>query len=74
MAWTDISLPDAIKTVTNNPAKAIGVEKRKGFLNVGCDAYLVVLYKEGFVKIVYKLGKPIKTSDENQPSKLMAAL
>lgn len=74
MAWTNISLPEAIKTVTNNPAKSIGVEKRKGFLNVDCDADLVVLDKKGFVKNVYKLGKPIKTSDENQPSKLMAAL
>ena len=74
MAWTNISLPEAVKTVTNNPAKSIGLEKKKGFLNVDCDADLVVLDKKGFVKNVYKLGKRVKTSDENQPSKLMAAL
>ncbi|CUM53410.1 uncharacterized protein AC631_00513 [Debaryomyces fabryi] len=73
-AWTNISLAEAIKTVTNNPAKSIGVQQKKGFLNVGCDADLVVLDKNGFVKNVYKLGKPIKSSDENQPPKLMAAL
>lgn len=73
-AWANISLAEAIKTVTNNPAKSIGVEKKKGFLNVGCDADLVVVDKNGFVKNVYKLGKPIKSSDENQPPKLMAAL
>lgn len=74
MAWTNISLPEAIKTVTNNPAKAIGVEKKKGFLNVGCDADLVVLDKKGFVKNVYKLGRPVEISDTTHPPKLMAAL
>lgn len=74
MEWSDISLPEAVKTVTNNPAISIGVHNKKGFLNTGCDADLVVLDNKGFLKSVYKLGKHIRAVDENQPPKLMATL
>ncbi|EDK36380.2 hypothetical protein PGUG_00478 [Meyerozyma guilliermondii ATCC 6260] len=74
MAWANIPLAQAVKTVTNNPATSIGVQHEKGFLNKGCDADLVVLDHQGFLKAVYKLGHLIRPVDENQPSKLMAAL
>jgi N-acetylglucosamine-6-phosphate deacetylase len=41
--WLDISLPDAIKMVSTNPAKVIGVDNCKGKLQVGYDADLVIL-------------------------------
>lgn len=72
--WANIPLAEAVKTVTNNAALSIGFEHQKGFLNPGCDADLVVLNKEGFVKSVYKLGHMVRAIDENQPGSLMAAL
>ncbi|CAI5757500.1 unnamed protein product [Candida verbasci] len=63
MEWSKISLPQAIKTVTNNPAVSIGLQNERGFLNVGCDADFVVLDKHGYVKKIYKLGNEFKSSD-----------
>lgn len=66
MKWANIGLPEAVKAATNNAALSIGVENEKGFLNVGCDADLVVLNKEGYVTKVYKLGIEIASSDIQQ--------
>lgn len=41
--WTGMPLADAIRTVTANPARAIGLESRKGSIEVGKDADLVIL-------------------------------
>lgn len=43
MNWLDISLPEAIRMVSANPAKVIGADNRKGKLQVGYDADLVIL-------------------------------
>ena len=75
--WSHISLPQAIKTVTNNAAMSIGVQSERGFLNIGCDADFVVLDKQGYVQKVYKLGKEHKSSDvvvEKSNEKLNAML
>lgn len=74
MKWGNVPLAQAVKTVTNNAAVSIGWEHTKGFLNPGCDADLVVLNKNGFVKQVYKLGQSFKPVDEDQPGRLVAAL
>ncbi|KAK6200535.1 uncharacterized protein RJT21DRAFT_44575 [Scheffersomyces amazonensis] len=75
MKWSEISLPEAVKTCTNNAAVSIGVQNERGFLNVGCDADFVVLNKEGYVQKIFKLGQEVQSSDiivEN--SKLLASL
>jgi N-acetylglucosamine-6-phosphate deacetylase len=41
--FTNASLDVAIKTVTENPAKLLGIENRKGSIAVGKDADLVIL-------------------------------
>lgn len=74
MHWANIPLAQVVKTATNNPALSIGVQHEKGFLNKGCDADLVVMDPHGYLKAVYKLGHLIRPVDENQTSKLMAAL
>ncbi|KAK6460187.1 N-acetyl-glucosamine-6-phosphate deacetylase [Scheffersomyces coipomensis] len=61
--WSNITLAEAVKTVTNNPSISIGLENERGFLNAGCDADLVVLDKDGYVQKVYKLGNEIESSD-----------
>lgn len=59
MKWLNLSLPEAVKLVTNNPANSIGVESTKGYLKPGCDADLTILDSNGFVKQVFKLGEKL---------------
>lgn len=48
--WTAASVPEALKAVTETPAKMLGVEDVKGTLKKGADADLVVLdLQEGMV-------------------------
>jgi len=46
MKWLDIDLPEAVKMVSTNPAKVLGVDNRKGKLKEGYDADIVVLNRE----------------------------
>jgi N-acetylglucosamine-6-phosphate deacetylase len=41
--WTGASVPEALKAVTETPAKMLGMQDTKGTLNEGVDADLVVL-------------------------------
>lgn len=41
--WTDASVPEALKAVTETPARMLGMEDTKGMLKEGSDADLVVL-------------------------------
>ena len=41
--WLDIDLPEAVKMVSTYPAKIIGVDDRKGKLDIGYNADFVVL-------------------------------
>jgi N-acetylglucosamine-6-phosphate deacetylase len=43
MNWTGASVPEALKAVTETPAKMLGLEDVKGTLKEGADADLVVL-------------------------------
>lgn len=42
--WTGASVPEALKAVTETPAKMLGVHETKGTLREGADADLVVLH------------------------------
>ncbi|KAG7662204.1 NAG2 [[Candida] subhashii] len=63
MEWSKISLPQAIKTATNNAALSLGIQNERGFLNIGCDADFIVLDKAGYIQKIYKLGNEVKSSD-----------
>ena len=41
--WTGASVPEALKAVTETPARMLGVQHVKGTLEEGADADLVVL-------------------------------
>ncbi|SGZ54023.1 CIC11C00000004418 [Sungouiella intermedia] len=58
--WANISLAQAVQTVTNNAADSLRI-KHKGYLNAGCDADLVILDNEGNVEQVFKLGVPVRS-------------
>lgn len=46
MKWLNIDLPDAVKLLSTNPAKVLGIEHKKGSLAVGHDADFTVLDKD----------------------------
>lgn len=46
LEYTDCELPEAVRTVTYNPAKLLGINKRKGSLYPGKDADLIALTPE----------------------------
>lgn len=43
LAWLGASLPEALRMVSRNPARVLGLDGRKGCLRAGTDADLVVL-------------------------------
>jgi N-acetylglucosamine-6-phosphate deacetylase len=45
--WTGASVPEALKAVTETPARMLGVQDVKGTLKEGADADLVVLDLQG---------------------------
>jgi len=52
-----LGLPDALRLVTQHPARALGLEARKGSLAPGKDADIVVLDAEFGVQHVYARGR-----------------
>ncbi|KAL1800873.1 hypothetical protein ACET3X_001215 [Alternaria dauci] len=72
--WTGASVPEALKAVTETPAKMLGLQGVKGTLDEGADADLVVLDLQGdeggekkfVVDEVWKFGVRVfdRTQDE----------
>jgi len=54
-----IPLPDAVKMVTTNPARALGIDNSKGRLVTGRQADIVVLDKALSIKMVILSGQII---------------
>ncbi len=46
VAWFDLPLPRAFRTASTNPARLLGVARRKGSLEVGKDADVIVLDRD----------------------------
>jgi len=57
--FTGCSLGEAIKCVTFNPMRCLGVENRKGTLRPGADADLVILNRSGNVLSTWVRGKEV---------------
>lgn len=62
--FTGCSLGEAIKCVTFNPARCLGIEDRKGTLRAGADADLVVLDRSGNVLSTWVRGKEVWKKEE----------
>jgi len=54
-----ISLPKAIQMASYNPAKSVGVENKKGSLELGKDADIVILNKKLEVELTMVAGKVV---------------
>ena len=63
--WLDISLPEAVKMVSTNPAKVIGFGNRKGRLDKGYDADFLVLDEKLNVLQTWIAGKCCFNSDNH---------
>ena len=57
--FTGCSLGGAIKCVTFNPVRCLGIENRKGTLRPGADADLVILNRSGNVLSTWVRGKEV---------------
>ncbi|KAL0072468.1 N-acetyl-glucosamine-6-phosphate deacetylase [Marasmius tenuissimus] len=61
--FTEISLGEAIKCATFNPAKCLGIEARKGTLRPGADADLVVFDEHGIPQSTWIKGRKVWTQN-----------
>jgi N-acetylglucosamine-6-phosphate deacetylase len=55
-AWNNLSLPNAIRPATLNPAEQLGIDSKTGSLKEGKDADIVILDKELRVTSTYVKG------------------
>jgi N-acetylglucosamine-6-phosphate deacetylase len=53
------SLEDALRMLTCNPAKLLGIENKKGRLHANADADIVLLNEDLQVTQVYTRGLPV---------------
>lgn len=56
MIHCDMKLNEALKSVTINPARLLGVEKRLGYIGKGADADIVILDKKLDIESVFLKG------------------
>ncbi len=56
---TNCSFKEAIKTATENPARVLGIDDRKGKIKVGYDADIVILNEDRSVKATIIDGKKV---------------
>jgi N-acetylglucosamine-6-phosphate deacetylase len=54
-----VPLHEAVQMATQNPARALGLEGKKGSLGIGVDADLVVMSRELGVRQTFSCGKEI---------------
>ncbi len=66
MEFTGCSLAAAIRTITLNPAKLLGIDDRKGSIEVGKDADLVVLDRDYSVVLTLVGGEVILNKLQNR--------
>ena len=52
-----IKLPDALKVITQNPAKSLKLYPKKGALQIGSDADIVIMDKDLNIEYVFARGK-----------------
>jgi N-acetylglucosamine-6-phosphate deacetylase len=59
-----VSLTEAIQMATANPARCLGVESKKGSLEPGKDADIVILNKKLEVELTMVKGKVVYKREE----------
>lgn len=59
MTFANVSLPEAIRTATHNPARLLGLDDRKGDLTPGMDADLVIFDPDLTVHYTLSAGEVV---------------
>ena len=60
----EVPLHQAVQMATQNPARALGIDKTKGSLAIGANADLVVMTPDLGVKRTFSRGKEIFRAKE----------
>lgn len=68
MTFTGCSLETAVNTVTINPARVLGIAHRKGFLEAGKDADIVVLDSDGTIWATVVAGTVVYRKETETPA------
>lgn len=68
MAFTDCPLDTAIKTVTENPARLLGLDDKKGTIAAGKDADLVILEEDLSVRATIIAGRIVFEDEATRQS------
>lgn len=58
-AWTGCSIPQALEAASLKPATLLGIQKKKGTLNVGADADFIILDKKLNIQSTYLAGQKV---------------
>jgi N-acetylglucosamine-6-phosphate deacetylase len=58
-AYTGLSYPQCLPSVTTNPARVLGLENQKGMIAPRADADLAVLDQQFYVTQTYVRGRPV---------------
>jgi len=64
MKWSGWSLQDVLPLATTNPARVLGLEKRKGTIHAGADADILLLDHKLDVRSVWYAGRRLETHDK----------
>lgn len=59
----DIPLADAVRMASETPARLMGVADRKGTLQRGKDADIVILDRNQGIRAVWSMGKPVREAN-----------
>lgn len=69
--WLDLELPQIIQMATLNPARAIGEEGRKGSLEVGKDADIIICDQELNVKMTIVRGRVVHQESDGETENML---
>ena len=67
----EIPLHDACRMVAETPARIMGIYDRKGSLQRGKDADILLLDSDINLRGVYSMGEFVKDSDRNAPAEIV---
>ena len=69
MEFTGVSLPEAVRTASLNPAKLLGMDERKGSIEEGKDADIIIFDEKLAIHYTIIGGEPVYSRNESNHHK-----